>query len=139
MTEFTLAATISEPFDRTVVRVRELLADAGFGVLTEIDLQATLRTKLGAEIPEQVVLGACRPQLAHRALQADPRVATMLPCNVVVAALDQAHSRVEVFDPAIMTSFSAAPAIAELASDARGRLSAMMDALTTGPEEADAA
>lgn len=128
MTDFTLIETVPTPYDETVARVRELLADAGFGVLTEIDLQATLREKLGVEMPPQVILGACRPPLAHQALEADPRLATLLPCNVVVAAEGES-TRVEVLDPAVMTSFSDAPALAALAAEARERLSGMMEAL----------
>jgi uncharacterized protein (DUF302 family) len=128
MTDFTLTATVSAPFDATLARVRDLLGEAGFGVITEIDLAATLRTKLGVEVPPQVILGACRPQLAHAALEADPRVATMLPCNVVVAAAEGA-TRVEVFDPAVMHAFSDAPGIARVGAEARNRLTAMLGAL----------
>src|SRR4051812_24810988 len=138
MTDFTLTVTVATPYDATVPGVRELLADAGFGVLTEIDLQVTLRAKLGVEVPPQVILGACRPQLAHRAVQADPRVATMLPCNVVVAG-EETGTRVEVFDPAVMTTFSDAPELAAGAGGARDGLAGMMTALTAGPEDVDAA
>lgn len=131
MTEFTMAATVPSGHDETVERVRGLLADAGFGVLTEIDIRATLHAKLGIEVPPQVILGACRPQLAHRALEADPRVAALLPCNVVVAA-DGAGTRVEVMDPAVMSSFSDAPDVARVAGEARERLTGMMDALVRG-------
>ncbi|MCL2543932.1 MAG: DUF302 domain-containing protein [Nocardioidaceae bacterium] len=129
MTDFTISANVATPYDATLARVRDLLAEAGFGVLTEIDLQATLKAKLGVDLPAQVILGACRPPLAHEALQADPRLATMLPCNVVVAAEGEA-TRVEVFDPAVMTTFSDAPALAAVAAEARDRLSGMMAALT---------
>ncbi len=133
MSDFTLTATIAAPYDVTVDRVRGLLTDAGFGVLTEIDLEATLRAKLGVETSPRLILGACRPQLAHVALDADPRVATLLPCNVVVSAETPAgtgeRTRVEVFDPAVMTSFSDAPGLAEVAAEARTRLVAMLAAL----------
>lgn len=137
MTDFTLSATIAAPYDAAVAQVRELLADAGFGVLTEIDLQATLRAKLDVEISPQVILGACRPQLAHRALEVDPRVATMLPCNVVVAAHGEDRTRVEVFDPATMTAFSDAASLDVVASEARERLAGMLAALTGVEEDAD--
>lgn len=129
MTDFTLKRTVAAPYDATVARVRDLLVEAGFGVLTEIDIRATLKAKLDVDVPPRVILGACRPALAHRALEADPRVATLLPCNVVVAAMDDATSMVEVFDPAAMTSFSASPVIAEVADEARGRLQQMLSAL----------
>lgn len=115
--------------------MRDLLAGAGFGVLTEIDLAATLRAKLGVETPPRMILGACRPPLAHAALVADPRVATMLPCNVVVVAVGDG-ARVEVFDPAVMAELS--PALAEVAHEAGERLSGMMRALTGDEEEPDA-
>lgn len=129
MTDFTLRSTIEAPYDQAVARVRELLSEAGFGVLTEIDMQATLRTKLGVEIEPQVILGACRPQLAHRAIEVDPRVATLLPCNVVVAAEGDSRTRVEIMDPATMSQLSDHPDVAEVASDARERLVGVIDAL----------
>lgn len=137
MNDFTLSVTVDAPYDETVERVREGLAEAGFGVLTEIDLAATLRAKLDVEIAPRIILGACRPTLAHQALQADPRVATMLPCNVVVAAAGDASTTVEVFDPAVMTEFS--PVLADVATEARERLSGMMSALTGDVEDPDAA
>ncbi|SDL08668.1 Uncharacterized conserved protein, DUF302 family [Nocardioides sp. YR527] len=137
MTNFTLSATVPVPYAEALPRVRELLGDAGFGVLTEIDLSATLRAKLGVDVPQQVILGACMPQLAHRALSADPRIATMLPCNVVVADEGE-ETRVEIFDPAAMTSFSSDAGVAEVAADARRRLGGMLEALT-GKKDDDAA
>jgi uncharacterized protein (DUF302 family) len=137
MTDFTMRAVVAAPYDETLARVRGLLADAGFGVLTEIDLAATLRAKLGVELPPQVILGACRPQLAHQALQTDPRVATMLPCNVVVAAESEARTRVEVFDPHVMTAFNTA--LAPVAREAHARLSEMMATVTDEQEASDAA
>jgi uncharacterized protein (DUF302 family) len=136
MTDFTLTTTVTAPYDATLRRVRDLLADAGFGVLTEIDLAATLHAKLGVEMPPQVILGACRPPLAHQAVQIDPRAATLLPCNVVVAAEGEGRTRVEVFDPAVMASFSAA--LGGVADEARERLSAMMSALSDDQEDSDA-
>ena len=136
MTDFTLSATVAAPYDDTVERVRDLLAEAGFGVLTEIDMAGTLRAKLGVETEPRIILGACRPPLAHQALLADPRVATMLPCNVVVAAAGEGTT-VEVFDPAVMTESS--PALADVATEARERLVGMMNALTGEVEDPDAA
>lgn len=129
MTSFTLTTTVEQPYDDAVARVREALGDAGFGVLTEIDLAATLRAKLGVEIASKVILGACRPELAHRSLTADPRIATMLPCNVVVTSEGADRTKVEVFDPAAMTSFSDEGDLAAVAEEARERLSGMLAAL----------
>lgn len=128
MRDFTMTATVPSGHAETLDTVRRLLADAGFGVLTQIDLQATLHEKLGVDVPPHVILGACRPQLAHRALEADPRVAALLPCNVVVAA-EGDGTRVEIMDPAVMSTMSDAPGVAEVAVEARERLSRMMDTL----------
>jgi len=133
MSEFTLTTMVAEGYDDTVSRVRGLLHDAGFGVLTEIDLAVTLRAKLGVEVPPQVVLGARRPQLAHRALASDPRVATMLPCNVVVASEGDTRTRVEVFDPLAM-SFSDVTELAADAHEARERLTGMLAVLGQATE-----
>jgi uncharacterized protein (DUF302 family) len=139
MKDFTLRTTVAAPYDTTLDRVCDLLTDAGFGVLTEIDLQATLDAKLGVEIPPQMILGACRPQLAHAALDADPRFATMLPCNVVVAAEGDHHTRVEVFDPDVIAAISDASDLYEVAAEARHRLSTMLTTLTRELEATDAA
>ncbi len=136
MSDYTLSTTVDLPYDAAVAAVREGLGEQGFGVLTEIDLAATLREKIGAELPPQVILGACRPQLAHTAIRADPSVAAMLPCNVVVRAVDDTTSVVEAFDPAAMVAMGSGAAdpaqgspLAEVATDARTRLTAMLDAL----------
>jgi uncharacterized protein (DUF302 family) len=125
---YTLSATLQRPYDRAVADVRAALADQGFGILTEIDLRATLKTKLDVDIPAHVILGACRPQLAHQALGIDPAIATVLPCNVAVRALDDDTTVVEAFDPEAMTRL-AGDALAEVAADARTRLSAALRAL----------
>ena len=127
MTGFTLTARSPQGYDDTVARVRELLADAGFGVLTEIDIRATLKTKLDVDVPAQVILGACRPQLAHRALEADPSIAAMLPCNVVVRE-EPDGVVVEAVDPHVMVGMStAADVVGEVADDARTRLLGMLE------------
>jgi uncharacterized protein (DUF302 family) len=115
-----------------VTRVREALADQGFGVLTEIDIRATLKTKLDVDVASQVILGACRPELAHRALQAVPSVAALLPCNVVVRDLEDGTTLVEAVDPDAMMSVVEDPdgELAAVAADARTRLDAALAALT---------
>lgn len=123
MTQLTMKVTTAKGYDETVELVRESLGDAGFGVLTEIDIQATLKAKIDVDVPPQVILGACRPQLAHAAMQADPSISALLPCNVVVRA-DGDSTVVEAFDPEAMTAMAAdAPAaLRDVAADARARL-----------------
>ncbi|CAM3245078.1 DUF302 domain-containing protein [Tsukamurella hominis] len=128
MAEFTMSAAIDAPYDEAVARVREGLAAAGFGVLTEIDLRATLKAKLDVDVPPKVILGACRPQLAREALGIDPRVAALLPCNVVVSA-NGAGALVEVMDPNVMPEFTGTAALSGVAADARERLAGMLDGL----------
>ncbi|MFA6298262.1 MAG: DUF302 domain-containing protein [Nocardioides sp.] len=127
-----MSITIPRPYDETVAAVREQLTEAGFGVLTEIDIKATLKAKLDVDVAPQVILGACRPQLAHRALEAEPSIAAMLPCNVVVRSTPDG-TVVEAFDPQVMMSFAgdgaAGEALKAVASDARDRLSAALTAL----------
>ncbi len=127
---FTLAATINLPFSDAVPATRAALADQGFGIITEIDLAATLKEKVGADVPPQTILGACRPHLAHQAIQADPGIATMLPCNVVVRTVDDKTCVVEAFDPDAMTRMSENETLREVANDARTRLIATLNALT---------
>lgn len=127
MSTYTLSTTVPLSYDDAVAATRAALADQGFGVLTEIDLAATLRAKLGVDLPPQVVLGACRPPLAYAALQVDPSVAAMLPCNVVVRSVGEDACVVEAFDPAVMTQI--APGLEQVAAEAGLRLTAALAAL----------
>ncbi len=129
MSGYTLAVTLDRPYDAAVAAVRQALADQGFGILTEIDLKATFKTKLDVDVAPQVILGACRPQLAHQAVQVDPSIAAVLPCNVVVRSVDDTTTRVEAFDPQVMMRLADGPALAEVATDARQRLTAALAAL----------
>ena len=128
MTRYTLRTTVSSAFAPTLERVRAVLADVGFGVITEIDLAATLKTKLDVDVPPHVILGACRPGLAHEALLADPSIAAVLPCNVVVRSVDEGACVVEAFDPAVMADL-AGDALHAVAADARERLRTLLDTL----------
>ncbi|MFJ7244292.1 DUF302 domain-containing protein [Kitasatospora sp. NPDC098652] len=126
--DYGIPLTLDLPFDEAVERVRAALAEQGFGILTEIDVQATLRAKLGEEIEEYVILGACNPTLAHRALQVDRRIGLLLPCNVVVRAAD-GRTVVEVMDPQLMVRVTERPALEAVADEAAGRLRAALDVL----------
>jgi uncharacterized protein (DUF302 family) len=130
---------MSEPYVLTVhlaaspddaePRVREALQEQGFGVLTEIDVQATLRAKLDHEMPTYLILGACNPALAKRAIEADPDIGAMLPCNVVLRAADAGGTEVVIADPLAMLAVGG-DAVREVAEEARTRLDAVASALT---------
>jgi uncharacterized protein (DUF302 family) len=120
---YTLSTTVNRPYDETVVATREALAEQGFGILTEIDIKATLKNKLDVDVAPQVILGACRPPLAYQALQADPSIGALLPCNVVVRSTGEDTTVVEAVDPDVMMSVSdASQALADVACDAKERL-----------------
>ncbi len=127
---YTISVTLNRPYAESVVAAKAALADQGFGVLTEIDISATLKAKLDVDVAPQVILGACRPQLAHQALLIDPSLAAVLPCNVVVRALDEQTSLVEAFDPEAMMGL-AGEALSDIAADARQRLTDALTSLTT--------
>jgi uncharacterized protein (DUF302 family) len=113
-------------FDTVVTDVREALSGQGFGVLTEIDVQATLREKLGEEIEPYLILGACNPPLAHRAIGAAPEVGVLLPCNVVVR-VDGEAVVVDAMDPASVMQVVDNPGVAEVAAEVRDRLASVVD------------
>lgn len=128
MSDYTIAVTLDRSYDATVAAVRDSLAEQGFGVLTEIDVAATLKSKLDVDVPAQVILGACRPQLAHRALQAVPSIAALLPCNVVVRDVGGA-TVVEALDPETMMQLADDDIVREVAAEARQRLVAALATL----------
>jgi len=127
---YALTTTVRSPFADTLAATRASLVDQGFGILTEIDIQVTLKAKLDVDIPPQVILGACRPPLAHAALQVEPSVGLLLPCNVVVRTLDDETTVVEALDPKVMVSLTQNDALSTVADEAGQRLAAALDALT---------
>ena len=132
--EYGISVRMTVPFPEAVRRVREALAAQGFGVLTEIDVTATLKAKLGEQIEDYVILGACNPPLAHRALAADRSIGLLLPCNVVVRAAG-AGSIVEALDPQIMATLSGWPELKPVADEAARRLATALASLTKGEEK----
>lgn len=125
--------TLTIGFDEAVAKVTEALKAEGFGVLTTIDVRATLKAKLDVEFPPYTILGACNPPLAHRALTTDPNIGLLLPCNVVVRALpaqdSQPRTGVEVVDPESMLAVANSAELADVAHEARARLERVVAAL----------
>lgn len=133
---YAYTVTMALPHAAAVERTKAVLRDQGFGILSEIDIRATLSAKLGdtaAGVGDYVILGACNPPLAHRALTAEPEIGLLLPCNVVVRrASGQTVTTVQAIDPHTMAQLSSNPEIAAVAEDAGRRLQSAMDALHAG-------
>jgi len=110
------------PFDQAVARVTEALRREGFGVLTDIDVSATMKAKLGEEFRPYRILGACNPQLAHRALQLEDKIGTMLPCNVIVQQHEGGGVEVSAVDPVASMQAIKNPGLAELANEVQAKL-----------------
>jgi uncharacterized protein (DUF302 family) len=125
-----ITVRLAAPFAPTVERVRAALKEQGFGVLTEIDVQATLHEKVGVQMEQYLILGACNPPLAHRALDADRDIGLLLPCNVVVRADGPDATLVQALDPQIMVQVTGEPALKDVADEATTRLRAALDTLT---------
>ncbi len=121
-------------FDRVVEGVTAALKGEGFGVLSEIDVQATLKKKLDVAFRRYVILGACNPELAHRALAAEPQIGLLLPCNVVVQEAPEGGVVVSIADPRAMFSMVDNPAVAPVAAEADERLRRVIDALGRSQE-----
>ena len=130
--EYQRSITVDQPYAETVSRTREALAEQGFGILTEIDVQATMKAKLGRDVEAYVILGACNPDLAYRALEVDRSIGVLLPCNVVVSARASGGSTVAILDPQIMAEVTELPALQPVADEASRRLQVVLDTLTTG-------
>lgn len=124
---FYIAKTIQGPFDTAIDKVTAALKEEGFGVLTDIDVRATLKAKLGADWRAYRILGACNPPLAHRALQAEDKIGTMLPCNVIVQDLGNGQVEVAAIDPAASMERIGKPELTELARSVREKLQAVLN------------
>lgn len=119
---YVFGKTVEMKFDEALARATEALAKEGFGVLTEIDVAATLKKKLGKDIPPYKILGACNPQFAHRAIEAEPQIGALLPCNVVVRVDPAGKTVVEIMDPQAVLQLVDRPEIAAIAAQVRERL-----------------
>jgi uncharacterized protein (DUF302 family) len=121
--------TVDMPFDRAIARVTEELQKEGFGILTEIDVKATLKKRLDVDFRDYVILGACNPPFAHRALEAEDKIGTMLPCNVIVQDLGQGRIEVAAVNPVASMQAIQNPALEETATEVQARLKKVVDSV----------
>ena len=132
-TRYGMSITVPLAYEQAVDRARDALAAEGFGILAEMDIAATLRKKLDVEFRPYVILGACNPPLAHRALLAEPDIGLLLPCNVVVYAADEpGHSVVAAMDPVEALALTDNDGIGPIAEDVKGRLRRVLEAVERG-------
>src|SRR3984893_10367631 len=127
--DIALSKTLHSSFADAVARTRDALAQQGFGVLTEIDMKATLKAKLGADMEDYLILGACNPPLAHRAVDIDRQIGLLLPCNVVVRT-DPDHADivlVEAMNPRLLVDVTGEPKLNPIAEEVTGKLQAAID------------
>ena len=126
---YTFGKTVTTGYEETLARATAALAAEGFGVLTEIDVSATLKKKLGRDVPPYKILGACNPEFAHRAIELEPQIGALLPCNVVVRVDSEGRTRVEIMDPDAVLQLVGRPEIAAVAREVRQRLERVLAAL----------
>ncbi len=126
-----ISTALQTSFDDAVSRTREALAEQGFGVLTEIDMKATLKKKLDADMEDYLILGACNPPLAHRAVTVDPQIGLLLPCNVVVRTdpADDTRVLVEAIDPQMLVQVTGEPGLQDVADEVAAKLRAAIAAV----------
>ena len=133
-TRYGMIRTVRLGYEEALARTREALAGEGFGVLTEIDVAATLRKKLGVEFRPYIILGACNPPLAHRALEAELEIGLLLPCNVIVYTSENpADTVVAALDPVEALSLSGDEAVQPIARDVRERLERVLEKVAGRP------
>ena len=126
MTAIGMSVRLDVPLDEALQRARTALADQGFGILTEIDVAATLQAKLGVEVAPQVILGACNALLAREGLRIEPDLGLLLPCNVVVRVDNDGTTLVSALDPQLLVSVPGRPELEPIAAEAKTRLQAAL-------------
>jgi len=129
MSAFGMSVRLDVPLAEALERARTALADQGFGILTEIDVAATLRAKLGVEVAPQVILGACNAPLAREGLRIEPDLGLLLPCNVVVRVDEDGTTLVSALDPELLVSVPGRPELEPIAAEAKTRLQAALAAI----------
>jgi len=127
--DYVFGKTVDMSYGEAVARATEALGKEGFGVLTEIDVAATLKKKLGKDMPPYKILGACNPQFAHQAIESEPQIGALLPCNVVVRVDPAGQTVVEIMDPRAVLQLVDRPEIAAIAAQVRERLARVLAAL----------
>jgi uncharacterized protein (DUF302 family) len=125
---YAVSIDLEQPFDEVVPQVRQALAANGFGIIMEIDMQKTLKDKIGADVGPYLILGACNPGFANRALTVEPSIGLLLPCNVVVREA-AGVTVVEAINPQTLVTLTQNPAMAELTVEVTAALTASLDAL----------
>lgn len=127
---YAFSTTTSRSYDEAISAVTDLLQEQGFGVLTEIDVSAVLKKKLGVDKRPYMILGACNPVLANQAMDVEPDIGLLLPCNIVVRQEDDGNTTVAFMDPSSVLSLVDNADVAELAGEVRNRLEKVRDSLT---------
>ena len=123
------STTVDDSFDDAIERVTRVLGENGFGVLTTIDVSGTLKKKIDADMPAYTILGACAPAYAYKALQAENKIGTMLPCNVIVQQKDDGKVEVAAVDPIASMQAIDNPALGEIATEVQGKLKTVIESL----------
>ncbi len=128
-TDYGFRAALPMPYEAAIEKARVALKAEGFGILTEIDIKATLKQKLDADFRRYIILGACNPNLAHQALQKELEIGLLLPCNVIVYETDEGQSVVSIVDPMTMLSVAEGAGLQDIAAEAKARLTRVLESL----------
>ena len=128
-TDFGLQITLDVPYEAAIEKATAALKEEGFGVLTEIDVKATLKKKLDADFRRYVILGACNPNLAYQALQSELEIGLLLPCNVIVYEADDGQSNVSILNPMSMMDVAESDSLENVAGQATEKLNRVVEAL----------